>query len=381
MSKILATVTYTYDSRGIGFVKYHSKLRVRAIAEHFINIDRTQPLRAEFVCLRGRKMLPSFFGLETSLGILSWAYHGILQWTYLEGLEKYIMDADYIFTVETYSFLSRQCANIANRFKKSLVISVFETIPNIIYHKLPPYIQNTKVVVEKTDLFRAYTNRAKSYLMSLSVPEEKIKVIYDGLNLNKFYPRKEPFQRFVPRILFVGNLIPQKGVKKLLEAFSLLCKNDVKAELWICGGGKLEPMVREYARKYPIKHLCFVEHDKIPDVYRQCDIFCLPSHDLSIFGVKVWEEQFGMALVEAMASGLPIVTTNSGAIPEVVGSENVVVPQGSVKELYLALGDLIEDVKKRRQIGVSNRKRALELFDARKNCERLEKEILSLDSK
>jgi len=67
-----------------------------------------------------------------------------------------------------------------------------------------------------------------------------------------------------------------------------------------------------------------------------------------------------------------------GAIPEVVGSKNIIVPQRFIKDLYLALRSLIEDEKKRQEIGRSNMKRALELFDARKNCEKLEQEILSL---
>ena len=107
-------------------------------------------------------------------------------------------------------------------------------------------------------------------------------------------------------------------------------------------------------------------------------MFCCPSVDSRLFGWTHWEEQFGFGLVEAMGSGLPIVSTDCGAIPEVVGSQNLIVPQGSVMSMIPALDKIGDDRGLRFSLGNENRSRAEHLFDVEKQSECLENEMVRL---
>jgi len=298
-------------------------------------------------------------------------------WAYLSDLEKYLKCVDFINTIETHFFLSRQCAEISQKLRKPLVIMVSQNLLNHPSKFVPPYCWNTRLVVKSADLFIAISQRAKSYLESLSVDEEKIRVIHPGINTDKFCPPAQK-QNEKPRILFVGNLYESKGLPELLKTDAQLHKAGFDHELWICGRGHLESLVRKYSRKYQVRYLGFVDYEKLPEVYRECDIFCLPSRDFRMLGIKIGEEQFGFTFLEAMSSALPIVTTNSGSIPEVVGSRNIVVRKGSVKQLFDALRGLICDENERNRIGRSNRERVEKFFEIKKQCKKFQHEIKGL---
>jgi glycosyltransferase involved in cell wall biosynthesis len=99
----------------------------------------------------------------------------------------------------------------------------------------------------------------------------------------------------------------------------------------------------------------------MPSVYRAADVVVVPSKS-----IPHWQEQFGMVVAEAMASGLPVIGSDSGAIPEVLGSAGVVVRAGSVPALTEALDSLLADDAARRRMGAAARRRAVETLDARK---------------
>jgi len=135
--------------------------------------------------------------------------------------------------------------------------------------------------------------------------------------------------------------------------------------------GKVEALVYRYARKYPIRFLESVSYDKLPEIYRRCDVLCLPSFDRKMWWMKVWEEQFGFVLMEAMACGLPVIASDCGAIPEVVGPENLIVRQGSADNLFNALHEIMKNESFRGCLSEANRARAEKLFDIEKQRRKL----------
>jgi glycosyltransferase involved in cell wall biosynthesis len=92
----------------------------------------------------------------------------------------------------------------------------------------------------------------------------------------------------------------------------------------------------------------------------------------------VWEEQFGWSLVEAMASGLPIVASRCGAIEEVIGDHNILVNQNSPNELSDAFSKLAANKDVRTRIGLMNRARAKGSFDLSTQRLELDKVLISL---
>lgn len=304
--------------------------------------------------------------------------YGLGSLAYLSDLERSVAQASIIDSAEVYTFFTYQSIKIAKKLRKPIAVDVIESIPRHLTSKIPPYSYITKHTLRNADLLIALTKRAVKYLMSIGAREEKIKQIYPGIDLDTFKPRDSKRADGNVRILFVGALTKNKGILTLLEAFRGMIKKRAEPELWIAGDGPLRSMIELYAKRYPIKVLGYTPWRRLPNIYRNCDVFCLPSMDKYLMGTKVWEEQFGIVLVEAMASGLPIVATECGAIPEVIGSKNFIVKQGSIKLLRTALETLIEDEKLRMRIGFANRKRAEEFFDGRKQCLSYAREVVKL---
>lgn len=110
------------------------------------------------------------------------------------------------------------------------------------------------------------------------------------------------------RFLFVGQLIPRKGIAELLEAFSGVAADE--AQLSIAGSGDLKPLVESYVQKYPhIEFTGFVGPDKLPELYASHDILVMPSR----------HDGWAVVVCEAMAAGMPIIGTMfTGAFAEYV---------------------------------------------------------------
>jgi len=242
---------------------------------------------------------------------------------------------------------------------------------------VPPYSFNVKKVIEYSDLFILRSKKAVSYLKPFNISDDKKIVIYPGVNLKRFYPSKKHKVNSKITILFVGVLSVHKGLDDLLCVFEKLVKKyPNRLELIICGRGKMKREVIEETNLLPVKYLGQVSHLKIPEIYRKADIFCGPSKDYSILGIKRWEEFVGYTLLEAMASGLAVVASDSGAIPEIVGKNNLIIKKGDRNMLYKALNKLILNRNLSLKIGKLNRKRAIKLFDIKKQIIREEKEMI-----
>jgi len=154
-------------------------------------------------------------------------------------------------------------------------------------------------------------------------------------------------------ILFVGRLDKEKGVRHLIDVIK--ARSWAGVEFWFVGKGPYKSEIASLSSERPIRYLDFIsDPEQLADIYRKSDIFILPSiDDQSI-------ENFGIVLLEAMATGLPIVTTNCIGPKEIVdnGIEGYVVPQGDSIAMLEALGSLVYDSSKRIRFGMKGRTKA-----------------------
>ncbi len=357
------------------FIQRLPDFEVKSIGWHSREDKPYDVSKIPFIHADLQKLLPDF----VADFFVRKPYSGV-SFAILRDLERNLADSNIIYSAEPYSFLSRQCATYCSKSGKKLVISCFETIPDSPQLRLPPYSLNVQYVRDRTDLFIAYTNKAADCLKAISVPDEKIKIVYPGIDVDFFSPNKI-FHNNI-RILFVGRFDREKGLSLLLNVFKKLISEIKNMELWIVGpmrSGNDYEFAKAMEKTYPVKIIGQVNRSDLPNIYNQCDIFCAPSRDKKKFGMKVWEEQFGAVFVEAMACGLPVVSTNCGAIPEIIGENNFIIDQNSEIELYEALKKLVLDDSIRKYISNENRHRAKELFDIKKQQEKLEKLLLNLN--
>jgi glycosyltransferase involved in cell wall biosynthesis len=184
--------------------------------------------------------------------------------------------------------------------------------------------------------------------------------IYNGVNLQRFRPTtRSSGQNDSPvTIGLASRLAPGKGVEILLGACASLGP-DSSWSLNIAGDGPESAKLRAYAHRDPVlrERVTFVGTvSDMPKFWTTCDVAVVSSSQ--------WLESFSMAAVEAMACGLPVIASASGALPEICGDQcGTLVPAGDVPALTAALRSYIADPARRRAHGVAGRQRAEEHFD------------------
>jgi glycosyltransferase involved in cell wall biosynthesis len=211
---------------------------------------------------------------------------------------------------------------------------------------------------------------------NFGIPERMIEVVYDPVDLGRLLgtgvsPPPHPwFRTGDPVILSVGRLAPQKDLKTLFEALRLL-RRRMPARLIVVGDGperrSLERRRAELALKGAID---FAGYDPCPWKYMaHADVFALSSRF----------EGFGLVLVEAMALGLPVVSTDCPAGPAEIleeGRYGLLVPPGDPPALAAALGRVLEDRRLRIGLAAGGRRRARS-FEVERIAARYETCILS----
>ncbi len=159
---------------------------------------------------------------------------------------------------------------------------------------------------------------------------------------------------------FCGRLLEEKGVMDLVHAIqSARAAHPARnLQLAILGSGPLLADLERMAAKNPwLRLLAPRPHEKVASFMRLPDLFVLPSKPSREPG-KVWEEQFGHVLIEAMACGVPCIGSDSGAIPEVIGDDAMIFPAGDTAALATLIGHTMHAP---RQPGVV-RQRVLDRF-------------------
>jgi glycosyltransferase involved in cell wall biosynthesis len=159
----------------------------------------------------------------------------------------------------------------------------------------------------------------------------------------------------------VGRLEPHKGIRTLLRAAEL-----ADCSVLAVGRGSLAPLVREAQRKRPgrVTHIDWVDHDRLPALLHRMHVLALPSIEVVQRNVLPWigvplREQFGRVLVEAMACGVPVVGSDLGEIPYVIGAAGRTFPPGDATALAMLLRTLADDPALAERLSRAGRERAM----------------------
>ena len=188
-------------------------------------------------------------------------------------------------------------------------------------------------------------------------------VIYHGIDADRFKSknntqskRKLGYSETDFIVLYVGKLHPYKDPITLIKAISEVAKKNANLHLVMIGDGELYPEVEKKISKLNLSNhvrlVRRVDNRTLKTLYDTADMFVLPSVS----------EAFGMALLEAMASGLPVIASNSGACPEVVGNAGLLFNHGDYTDLAEKIITLSFDKGLSRKLAIAGLKRVKDEF-------------------
>jgi len=209
----------------------------------------------------------------------------------------------------------------------------------------PPFSLVERWADRRADRVIVGNEDARRLVLARGVPSERVvKIPQLGVDLATFHPRSPlPEELGGPErplhVGYIGRLVPEKGVDTLLRAVrdigSAMC-------LTVRGAGpdrdRLVALAAELGLEERASFLPGVPHDEVAVLMQGLDVLVLPSRTTAN-----WKEQFGHVLIEAMACGVPVIGSDSGAIPEVIGDGGLLFPEGDAKALAGLLQRLLTD--------------------------------------
>ena len=199
-----------------------------------------------------------------------------------------------------------------------------------------------------------------------------IRCLYNGIDLTRFRPDYS-----VPRqpnlILGIGRLVEKKGFDVLIRACALLAERGVDFQCEIIGKGgqreALKALIQELGLQEQVRLLGPRPQDQVLVAYQEAALFALPC----VVGNDGNRDGLPTVLLEAMATGMPVISTDLTGIPEIIDHDvnGLIVPQGDAVALADALEDLLGDPVRRERMGIAARFKVEQSFDVLKSVTRL----------
>lgn len=233
-------------------------------------------------------------------------------------------------------------------------------------------------VLQDSDKIIAVSKATLNYVLSLGANKHKTEVLYNGVNIERFKPflskmeAREilglPKKSFL--VLSVRRLVYKNGIDTLLESAKIIVENNKNVLFLVAGTGpdfeKISMRIKQFKLENNFKLLGFVSDECLPLYYNASDVFALPSKS---------GEGMPLVLLEAMASGLPVIATNVGGAPEIVAEHcGRIVPPGDAVSLakaileffkcdFLSLGMKIRNVVEQKYSWDINVKRLIGIYE------------------
>lgn len=175
--------------------------------------------------------------------------------------------------------------------------------------QLPYVLRNARTVV-------ALSRSDRRLLCGYGVDPEKIEIVNPGLDTDKFECELPPGAFKGRRILYVGRIVYEKGIRELITSFAALCEQEEGVELQVAGDGEalddMKALAGELGIEQRVTFLGWVEHEEMVDLYKRAMMVVLPS----------FSEGMPYALLEGMAAGRPVIASDVSGIRELVDHGN-----------------------------------------------------------
>lgn len=221
-----------------------------------------------------------------------------------------------------------------------------------------------KFIAHKSERILAVSEAMRRGIVgSTRISSRKVDVVSNAVDPDVFYPETTNRTR---SILYVGRITAEKGIDTLIRAIPLVRKEASDARLVIVGPkkyglerGGYEEYLRHVVKKLRIEqHVTFAGTLSVNDLrkaYSQASVFCLPA---------VWQEPFGLTLIEAMACQTPVIGTSVGGIPEIISESKsgLLVKPNHIEELAEAIIRILSDTNFARRLGRNGRKAVTEKY-------------------
>lgn len=234
--------------------------------------------------------------------------------------------------------------------------SIFFSWQNISRRYPPPFRQLERAVYRMSSHALAGSSEAKNVLRDKGYSGDITIIPQFGVNPQVFAPHCDGRRGF--RVGFFNRMTPEKGPFVMLQAFESLSED---AQLLLVGDGPLRKALEDHIAEQGLRSRVDLRSrgpsNDVAGLMNSIDVLVLPS-----LTTPSWKEQFGRVLIEAMASGVAVVGSSSGEIPNVIGDAGIVVPEGDAAALGAALSRLQEDAELRAELGRRGRERVLAHF-------------------
>lgn len=334
---------------------------------HSLNIERALAREPTIKPTVIRVAFSSPSGFQRLPGLRTWSWRASVQArdALRERMREGPLDAIFIHTQVAALLATELMRSVPTVVSLDATPKLFDREGEAYGHRRDPEVLET---VKRRLNMRAFASATRlvtwcqwaaySLVADYGVPLEKIDVIPPGVDLNLFRPSLLGKQSERVRILFVGGQFERKGGPELLEAARGLAED---VELDIVTGSDM-PEIPAGVRARVHRGLK-PQSEKLVALYRAADIFALPSRG----------DCMPQAVIEAIASGLPVVATRVGAIPEMVsdGVNGYLVPARQPRALAEAIGALVRNRSLRHRMGRHSRVLAQQSYDADQNNRRI----------
>lgn len=217
-------------------------------------------------------------------------------------------------------------------------------------------VMQKKVVQKLKHIVTVSECSANDIAEDFEVEKSHLDLIYNGIDTEEFAPTLSVQRKPLQLMCTASADQPLKGLKYLIEALYILQQDYPLLELVVVGklkeGGYTERLIKKLHLASQIRFVSGISTAELVKLYSEATLVVCPS----------LYEGFGLPAGEAMACGAPVISSDGGALPEVVGDAGIIIPKGNRKLLAATIADLLDNPAQRQQLSIAGRQRIVDTF-------------------